>query len=246
MSSSTTKIGLLLAAFAVFGTAACADEADTLTNGKGARKKEGATEGAPCESDEQCQSGKCDLVAKVCLGESSVSSALQCNAKPENTRTYALFDGSKLEDKRENEGVAVNRARMKPYAVMETEFQRVIGTVPESLKGAGGSFDAPPARWHAETGYSGVSINKMYEIAFEGCLGYARENASLAAAPTADSAKTECTKLMRKAWSKTPTGDEVESCVDLATNKLSGEEDVTRRWSYVCASVLSSSHFLTF
>jgi hypothetical protein len=45
---------------------------------------------------------------------------------------------------------------------------------------------------------------------------------------------------------RSPTPAEAAACVDLATGKLSTEPDPRRRWSYVCASVLSSSNFLTF
>ena len=243
--STTLKIGLLLAAFTAFGTAACSEDVDALTNGKGARTKDGATEGAPCTSNDECQSGTCDMDAKVCVG-SSVQAALQCNAKPEGTRSYALFDGTKLEEKRANEGSGINRARVKPYAVMASEYQRVLGTTPETIKTASGSFDAAPARWFAEATYSGVSMNAVFNISYEGCLTYAKQSADLKAAPTAESAKTECSKLMRKAWSKAPTPEEIDGCVDLATNKTSAEADVSRRWSYVCATVLTSSQFLTF
>lgn len=243
--STTLKISLLLAAFTALGTAACSEEVNSLTNGKGGRNKDGATEGAACSANDQCQSGSCDSEAKVCVA-ASVESALQCNAKPEGTRSYLLFDGVKLEEKRANEGVAINRARVKPYAVMASEYQRVLGNTPETIKTAGGSFDAAPARWFAEATYSGVSMNAVFNISFEGCLTYAKANADLAAAPTADSAKAECSKLMRKAWSKTPTPEEVSSCVDLATTKTATEADASRRWAYVCATVLSSSQFLTF
>lgn len=245
MNTLHIKIGLLVAALAA-GSLACSAESDALTNGRGKKTKDGATEGASCNADDQCQSNQCDMASKVCLGAEAVSAALQCSAKPEGTRSYVLFDGTKLEEKRANEGVGVNRARVKPYGVMASEYQRVLGNVPETIKTAGGSFDAAPARWFAEATYSGVSMNAVFNISFEGCLTYARANTELAGAPTADSAKTECTKLMRKAWSRTPTPEEVQGCTDLAVTKLATENDTARRWSYVCASVLSSSQFLTF
>lgn len=171
--------------------------------------------------------------------------ALQCTEKPEG-RSYVLFDGTKLEASRLNENVGVNRARIKPYAVMATEYERVLGVVPEGIKTAGGAFDDPPERWYAESTHSGVSINAIFEISFEGCLAWAKAAPELAEAPTEESAKAECTKLMRKAWSRSPSPDEISGCVDLAVTKLASQSDPARRWAYVCASVLSSSHFLTF
>jgi len=55
-----------------------------------------------------------------------------------------------------------------------------------------------------------------------------------------------CGALMRKAWSKTAAPRRIASCTTLATTKLATEPDARRRWAYVCASILSSSQFLTF
>lgn len=171
--------------------------------------------------------------------------ALECTVKPEG-RSYVLFDGTKLEEKRPNENVGVNRARVKPFGVMKGEYQRVLGLVPPSLDASAGSFDEAPARWFAEAQHSGVSLNAVFDISFEGCAAYTKTGAEFAAMPTAESAATVCTTLMRKAWSKSPAPEEVTACTNLATTKLAAEPDARRRWTYVCSSILSSSQFLTF
>jgi hypothetical protein len=171
--------------------------------------------------------------------------ALECTVKPEG-RSYVLFDGSKLEGTRPNENVGVNRARLKPYSVLQGEYQRVLGLVPASLAASAGSFDDAPARWFAEAQHSGVSLNAIFDISFDGCLAYTKTAPDYAAAPTATTAATVCTALMRKAWSRSPSPDEITSCTDLATTKLAAETDARRRWTYVCSSILSSSQFLTF
>jgi hypothetical protein len=246
MNRVSMKITLLVSAFAML-SAACVEEADELTNGKGRRKGGVKAEGTACKSDDECMSGTCDAKTKVCAADEAgrISQALMCNVEVKG-RSYAGFDGKQLGVGRVDEGSGVNRARVKPYAVMGTEFQRVLGNTPESLASAGGSFNAPPARWFAEPVYSGVSMNKAFDIAFEGCLTYAGGNAALKAAPNADSAKTECTSLMKKAWSRSPSPEELTACTDLAVTKLSTEPEPTRRWAYVCASILSSSQFLTY
>jgi hypothetical protein len=170
---------------------------------------------------------------------------LSCTDKPQG-RSYLGFDGAALEATRTNENVGVNRARQKPYSVMAGEYQRAIGVVPESLAGAAGSFDTPAPRWFAEAEYSGVSLDAIFDISFDGCLSFTKAAPEFAAAPTSETATTECTSLMRKAWSRSPSPAEVQSCVDLATTKLQAEADARRRWAYVCSSVLSSSQFLTF
>lgn len=220
LTTTTLKLGLISVAVALLASA-CADDPNALTGGRA---------GGP-----NGEEGK----------EGTLPEALQCTAKPEG-RSYVHFDGSKMEESRVNENFGVNRARLKPYAVMATEYQRVLGLVPESIKTAGGSFDDPPARWYAESAYSGVSMNAIFEISFEGCLAYAKNAADLKAAPTPESAQAECAKLMRKAWSRSPSPEEITGCSDLAVTKLAPQADVAKRWAYVCSSVLSSSQFLTF
>ena len=171
--------------------------------------------------------------------------ALECTDKPAG-RSYVAFDGQKLEGARVNENVGVNRARLKPYPVMKGEYQRVLGLVPASLDASAGSFDDAPARWFAEAQHSGVSLNAIFDISFEGCTAFTKTAPDYAAAPTAATAATVCGTLIRKAWSHTASPEELASCATLATTKLSAEPDARKRWSYVCASILSSSQFLTF
>ena len=171
--------------------------------------------------------------------------ALECTVKPQG-RSYVLFDGSKLENLRVNENVGINRARIKPFPVLQGEYQRVLGLVPASLAASAGSFDDPPVRWFAEAQHSGVSLDAIFDISFEGCAAFTKTAADYAAAPTAQTANTVCGTLIRKAWNHTASPDELTSCVTLATTKLGAEPDARRRWAYVCSSILSSSQFLTF
>jgi hypothetical protein len=216
----TTLYAVFFASFAALASTACEDNYDELTGGgQLPGQGEGATDGT--------------------------SAALLCTQAPQG-RSYALFDGAKLEASRVNENVGINRARVKPFAAMQKEFQRVLGVVPPSLKDASGSFDVPATRWYGETLYSAVSLHAMATISYEGCLAYVKAKPAFAAAPTDATARTECSALMRKAWSRAPSPDEISGCADLATKSLADEKDVSRRWAYACASVLSSSQFLTF
>lgn len=213
-----------LATVALAGAAsACADDPDQLL-GRGSRT-----------GDPGSSSG----------GGNVTPEALLCTQKPEG-RSYAGFDGVELEAKRLDENVGVNRARLKPHAVLAGEYQRVLGLVPPSLAGSAGSFDEPPARWYAEAQHSGVSLNAIFSISFEGCTAFTKTAPEYAAAPTATTADQVCAALMRKAWSRSPSPDEIAACTTLATTKLNDEPDPRRRWTYVCASILSSSQFLTF
>lgn len=214
----------ILSSFVALGAlllGACDGDPDALT-GRGARA------GEPGPED-----------------ETVTPESLQCTEAPDG-RSYTSFDGSKLEALRANENVGVNRARVKPFAVMAGEYTRVLGAAPPSLASAAASFDDPPARWYAEASHSGVSLNAIFDISFEGCTTYVKGQSSLSAAPTAATAGTFCSSMMRKAWSRSPSPEETAGCVELATTKLAQEPDASRKWAYVCASILSSSHFLTF
>ena len=172
------------------------------------------------------------------------TAALTCTDKPAG-RSYTGFDGNKLEDSRVDEATGVNRARIKPYSAMGGEYARVLGAAPDSLASSASSFDDPPVRWYAEASLSGVSLNASFSIAFDACLTQTA-GATFAAAPTPDTATTYCTETMRKTWSQSGSPDEISGCVDLATTKLSSETDPHKQWAYVCSSILSSTHFLTF
>lgn len=175
----------------------------------------------------------------------NVAAALQCTDAPQG-RSYALFDGTKLEASRANENVGVNRARVKPFSVLEGEYKRVLGTVAPSIKDSAASFPSPPARWYSENTYAATSLNAVAELSFKSCVEYTKTAAEFAEAPTAETARTECESLMRKAWSRSASPEEIAGCTDLALTGVADETDVRRRWAYTCASVLSASQFLTF
>lgn len=169
---------------------------------------------------------------------------MMCTAKPV-ARTYLGFDGAKLEEKRADENLDVNKARFKPFSVMADEYKRVLGATPRSLSGAGATFNEPPERWFAEADHSGVSLTAVFQISLDGCSASLANDATKTKAPTAETATAFCKETMQKAYSQTPTDEQVAVCVDLATKKLT-ENDPRRRWAHVCATILSSSPFLTF
>ena len=211
----------------------CAPDPDSLTGGGG-----GGGDGTPGGGGPGAPGGP----AKP---GGDTPAELQCTVKPQG-RAYLGFDGVDLGGARVNENVGVNRARVKPYVVMASEYQRVLGLVPPSLAGAAGSFDDPPARWFTEASHSGVSLAAIFDLSFEGCEAFTKDAADYAAMPDATSAVAVCTSLMKKAWNRSPSPDEIGACVTFGTTKLNAEPSARRRWAYVCASVLSSSNFLTF
>jgi hypothetical protein len=173
------------------------------------------------------------------------ATSLVCSAPPV-ARSYVFFDGTKLEDKRADESVDANRARFKPFVVMADEYKRVLGTVPKSLASSAATFADPPARWFAEPEPSGVTLNAIYGIGLDGCSTMLAGDASKTTPPAADTAGAFCKDLMTKAWGQAPADDELAACVDLLTNKLSGESDARTRWAHGCATVLTTTQFLTY
>jgi hypothetical protein len=159
-----------------------------------------------------------------------------------------------------------DRARAKPYTALLTEYARVLGTTnrPASIDGLGGTFGDPAARWYIEPMASAVFVNTAYNVAFEGCLRLTGDIAGgtadsrFATAPSQATAKTVCGEWMRKFWSREGTPEQINECVSAAleaTNETYGGgaiAEVTRpatpkrQWAYACASVLSSSGFLTY
>ena len=137
------------------------------------------------------------------------------------------------------EGAAAgDRARAKPYSALVGEYSRVLGAdnVPASLGNAATTFGVANDRWYLEPVLSAVFLNMAFDVAFEGCV---KLTAPLPA-PTKDSATTQCTAWTRLFWSREATPDQLDACVSVAL------ESPDRPWAYACASVLSSTGFLTY
>lgn len=162
------------------------------------------------------------------------------------SREYAGFDARKLHEGRAVASLGTNRQRMKPFGALSADYTRVLGNTPASLEGAGATFGQPPARWYEEPLANAVALQTAYNIAFDGCLTYTQQPAEFADAPTAQSAAEQCGAMARKFWSKTPSPEEIQACVDVAVTGSAKETAPRRRWAYACASVLTASGFLTY
>ena len=141
--------------------------------------------------------------------------------------------------------IGVDRRRVKPYAAIAGDMERVLGQVPNNLSKNAGAFGADPNRWYSEPLANAVSIYSTYAGAFSGCYDTMTDPA-FTQAPTEATAAAQCSTLQRRAWSRTPTTAEIESCKELAVKGLASEADPRRRWAHTCASVLSSTGFTTY
>ncbi len=165
----------------------------------------------------------------------------QCTGKE-----FIGFGQEKLTASRVGALSGADQRRVKSFAVLRTEFPRVLGRAPASLNASASTFGAPPARWDEEPQLNAVALQTAYTIAFDGCLDYTAQGAEYATAPDANSAPGVCGAMQRKFWNQTPTPAEIASCVDVAVVDAAGEADSRRRWAYACASVLTASGFLSY
>lgn len=140
--------------------------------------------------------------------------------------------------------IGADRRRVKPHSALQTEFQRALGRVPEKLASSAAAYGEVPARWYAEPTAGAVSLYTTYTLAFSTCYD-TMDGAPYTEMPSASVASTECAKMQRKFWQRTPTPDETQGCVDLAVG-LQDEPVARRRWAHACASILTSAGFTTY
>ena len=155
-----------------------------------------------------------------------------------------------------NVPIPQDRHRLLPHSSMVAEFQRVLGNsnaMSTLIQGSGDSFGAPAARWYIEPQSSAVSLFTAYRAAFKGCLDLNNQTAAV----SMEAAKTECSTLQKKAWNRTPTTDEIDSCAAIAAtpanfaNRVDAQnQPITftnpQKWAYACASVLATAEFLAY
>jgi hypothetical protein len=178
-------------------------------------------------------------------GDPTPAPVAACTEKSQG-RSYKGFDGQALEGTRLKENMGQDRARLKPHAALSEEYARVFGSAPASLAAQADAFSVPPPRWYDEPRATGVGMAALYSIGFEAGLTYAKGHAQYAAAPTSQSATTECAAFMKKAWMRTPIPAEIDQCVTLATKGVSKETNPERKWAYVFAMIVSSTPFITY
>lgn len=164
----------------------------------------------------------------------------------ESGKQYIGFGGQDLTADRREAEVGLERARMKPFSALQTEFPRVLGNTPALLASSESTFGITPARWMPQPQTSAIALYTAYRVAFQGCLTVTQTPAKYAAAPTLETATTECAAWAKKFWSRAALGPEIEACAKVITVEAVKETDMRRRWSHGCASILTSSDFMTY
>lgn len=161
-------------------------------------------------------------------------------------KKYVGFGGQDLTADRKEAEVGLERARMKPFSALQTEFPRVLGNTPALLGQSESTFGITPPRWMPQPQSSAIALYTAYRVAFQGCLTVTQTPAKYNVAPTQATAMTECAGWAKKFWSRAALGPEIEACAKIITTESATETDLRRRWSYGCASILTSSDFLTY
>lgn len=197
--------------------AACGDDPGLLTNGRG------------------------DTPGNSPVAEPDPGDPALCKS-----REYIGYDKKALHGARDVQRLGTNRARVKPFSALQTEYPRVLGSAPASLTGAGATFGSAPARWYEEPQANAVAIQTAYNIAFDGCLTLTATAPEYAAAPDAQNAEALCGAMAKRFWSKTPAPQELTACADVAIKGAAAEGSAQKKWAYACASVLTSAGFLTY
>lgn len=165
-----------------------------------------------------------------------------CNAG----RAYTGFGGTELTAGRAERDVGSERARAKPFSALQTEYPRVLGTTPALLAQSESTFGTTAPRWYVKGDPNAVSLYQAYRIAFQGCLTLTASDSKFAATPTMESAKGQCAAWASRFWGRAALGPELEACATVIGQHAVKETQVRRRWAHGCASVLTSSDFLTF
>jgi hypothetical protein len=122
----------------------------------------------------------------------------------------------------------------------------VLGNTPALLAQSESTFGLTAPRWFSRGDPSAVSLYQAYRIAFQGCLTLTQSPSKYAQLPTIDTATAECASWARKFWGREGLAPELRTCADVIGVFATRETQMRRRWAHGCASVLTSSDFLTF
>ena len=141
--------------------------------------------------------------------------------------------------------VGFDRDRVKPLTALRGEYTRVLGATPALLDSLSNTFGNTPPRWYIEPESTAISLYSSMRVAFVGCLT-ATATAEYDVMPDATNARVKCGTFAHRFWSRDANAEELDSCVEMVTTKTSEEPAARRKWAYACASVLSSSNFLTY
>lgn len=161
------------------------------------------------------------------------------------SRSYPSSLGShNLEADRIEQVGQSDRARLKPFAALATDIERVTG-IAVNTDAYADTFGKPPARWFEEPEASANTLYAGFLMLFDACTDYTADGAMFANAPTAEEADMNCRAMARSFWNREATDEQASACASYAL-ATDANEGPRRRWALSCASVLSAAGFLTY
>lgn len=163
----------------------------------------------------------------------------------DGTLAYPGMNGDELTASRLAYEPGTNRARMLPYKQLRAEYLRVLGVVPKFMGYQDFTFYEPVIRWFTEPELNAINVLISFRSGFQGCRAYLKE-AMYEVPPTADTARAQCQAWQRRFWSVEPTEEEIAVCAAVVLHPSNTEPSIKNRWAYGCASVLTSTQFLTY
>lgn len=200
-----------------------------------------------CEAElEQVEVAKEDIVPIDVAPSLNTRVATPDVALCDPGRSYKGFGGEDLTFDRKEAEVGLERARAKPFSALATEYTRVLGNTPALIAQSESTFGLTPPRWYSKGDPNAVSLYQAYRIAFQGCLTLTANGAQYAQLPTVETATAECAGWAKKFWSRAGLAPELQACADVIGMYSTRETNLRRRWAHGCASILTSSDFLTF
>jgi hypothetical protein len=164
---------------------------------------------------------------------------LYCN----NSQAYVGLDGRVLIEERLDLTAQTDRLRVKPYSLLQEDFNRALGMTPAFIQNQASTFNDPATRWSQEPALSGVNMYQAFKAAFQGCRATLTQT-QFQTNPTLATADVECASFQRKFWNREPTAQERSSCASFAVSAENNDASPKNRWAYACAAVLSSVNFL--
>lgn len=191
------------------------------------------------------------------VGIPPLPSVARCNDVPLG-RTYLSVEGYARDADRLDQAIGAEHSipviNTRWYTgEVEHAILSALGSYPHvelfQQPGIEGTFNGTrPAFSFARMNQGPLTAVKLFQLGFQVTLaeidsrrGYSLwDDDKYQSPPTAENVRPFCETVMSGAWRRTPTSEEVASCVAYATEDVSDDPDPRRQWAYVGGSIVAS------
>lgn len=181
----------------------------------------------------------------------------RCEGRP-LSRTYRGFGGETLEADRSDTALGLEGRRTSLYNSIDAargnldnmagEWEFAKGFITEAT---GGAYGVRERNWYSEPSGSALLFATNFRAAFLACEKRITErrgfgmHADFTTLPTPQTARAQCSDLAIRFWKTRATEEQLADCVQYATVETAEETQPSKRWGYVCATLLSTTFVLT-